>query len=615
MADKQYFTTDLVIQAMRDSGYKNPAMALAELIDNSIQADAKDVRFATYSNLVGGKWSLSKVAVLDDGCGMDADCLENSLQFGNGTHLDDHSGIGKFGMGLPNSSISQCMRVDVYTWQSSDGDVLTTHLDIDEIRSKNLSQVPAARRVKMPEEFSGLIGARGNSGTLVVWSKLDRLLLRWKTDRGLWPNLELEIGRLYRKFIDSGEVSISHHPFVRRGDTGRFERKTPLFAKPNDPLYLMANTSCPVQDSGNTESGQPIDEPMFREFGIEQVPYKDPEGNVHVVTIRFALAKPQALDFGSAGAKPHGKHAEKNMGVSVVRARRELHLQKGWCLSSEARDRWWGAEVDFPPFFDELFGVTNNKQEARELNEMAGVDLDTFAQDHEYTNALHLLEQAASGDPLLWVKFKVAHLLKRNIKLMRDEIKAMRATTDSPTGRGGKGTAGVTAEKTGTEATRKRVEGGKAGTSDAQSKLPEDQRIQELKKYFVDSQGMDAEEAFQKATEIIQSKLRYIFQYGPIPSPDFFTPTIVGGIYQVKINTRHPVYTEYMQKIQDLSSESDPASIKEALHVSQEVFKLLLESWVRYEDETTDPDTKDQLAEHRVMWGLMAQDFIKLLKN
>ena len=34
---------ELAVKAMRDSGYRNTAYALAELIDNSIQADASEV--------------------------------------------------------------------------------------------------------------------------------------------------------------------------------------------------------------------------------------------------------------------------------------------------------------------------------------------------------------------------------------------------------------------------------------------------------------------------------------------------------------------------------------------------------------------------------------------
>ena len=43
---------------------------------------------------------------------------------------------------------------------------------------------------------------------------------------------------------------------------------------------------------------------------------------------------------------------------------RELILDAGWCIGYDPRERWWGAEIEFPPSLDEVFGVPNNKQAA-----------------------------------------------------------------------------------------------------------------------------------------------------------------------------------------------------------------------------------------------------------
>ena len=102
---------------MRDNGYKNAAYAIAELMDNSIQAGAKRVELLCAETVVQHthreRRRISRIAVLDDASGMDADTLRMALQFGNGTRLDpsQHKGIGGFGMGLPASSMSQCQRV------------------------------------------------------------------------------------------------------------------------------------------------------------------------------------------------------------------------------------------------------------------------------------------------------------------------------------------------------------------------------------------------------------------------------------------------------------------------------------------------------------------------
>src|SRR5689334_10152361 len=91
------------IVATRDSGYRNLATALAELLDNSIQAGAKCVRIFVDA----GTLPCSQIAVLDDGCGMDEVALRTALQFGGTSRFNDRTGQGRFGMGLPNSSLSQ----------------------------------------------------------------------------------------------------------------------------------------------------------------------------------------------------------------------------------------------------------------------------------------------------------------------------------------------------------------------------------------------------------------------------------------------------------------------------------------------------------------------------
>ena len=72
---------------------------------------------------------------------MDATVLRLALQFGNGTHLEEeqHTGIGRFGMGLPSSSVSQCQKVEVWTWQNDVDNALYTYLDLNEIKTQRIS--------------------------------------------------------------------------------------------------------------------------------------------------------------------------------------------------------------------------------------------------------------------------------------------------------------------------------------------------------------------------------------------------------------------------------------------------------------------------------------------
>ena len=73
---------------------------------------------------------------------MDADVLRMALQFGNGTHLTEETqeGMGKFGMGLPSSSISQCRHVEVWTWQAGPESAIYSYLDLDRIISGDMDE-------------------------------------------------------------------------------------------------------------------------------------------------------------------------------------------------------------------------------------------------------------------------------------------------------------------------------------------------------------------------------------------------------------------------------------------------------------------------------------------
>ena len=156
--DAEIIPLRLAIKAMRDSGYKNTAYAVAELIDNAVQAKATviEVLCLERRELVRERerTRLHSLAVLDNGSGMDSTTLRAALQFGNGTRLDDRTGIGRFGMGLPNASISQASRVDVWTWQNGPGNALWTYIDLEEIDSGAMTAVPTPEHRTIPSQWS-----------------------------------------------------------------------------------------------------------------------------------------------------------------------------------------------------------------------------------------------------------------------------------------------------------------------------------------------------------------------------------------------------------------------------------------------------------------------------
>jgi hypothetical protein len=380
-------------------------------MDNSIQAGARQVELLCGERQIflqqRKRSRIDQVAVLDNGSGMNETVLRMALQFGNGTHLtaEGQKGIGKFGMGLPSSSISQCTRVDVWTWQDGPESAIHTYLDLDEIRSRRMNEVPQPSRREIPRIWRKAGQGYGSSGTLVVWSKLDRVI--WKTGRSIIENSEFLVGRMYRKFLADGRVKIRMLTFdVEDFSLDHLEK----FAVPNDPLYLMDRTSCPA----------PFDKtPMFEMWGEPTTIEIQHKGEVHPVRVTFSVAKQEARAHPQSGSLPYGRHAAKNIGVSIVRAERELDLEQSWVVQHDPRERWWGVEVEFPPALDEVFGVNNMMQAARNFHEM---DVERLLNEGETVAQLkeRLSEEEDPNGPLL----EVSRLIDKNLKTLRDLIRA-----------------------------------------------------------------------------------------------------------------------------------------------------------------------------------------------
>src|SRR5688572_26236388 len=184
--DCSIIALETFIQATRDSGYKGTASAISELVDNSIQAGATRIAISVTATTSGEEDKAIEVSIFDNGCGMDPFTLRQALRFGGSTRFGDRSGLGRYGMGLPNASLSQARRVTVYTWKSigtmrtARGDrtiangiperVYMSYLDVGEIVRCEMDEVPRPEIVNKPPP-----ACVGPSGTIVQWTQCDRL--------------------------------------------------------------------------------------------------------------------------------------------------------------------------------------------------------------------------------------------------------------------------------------------------------------------------------------------------------------------------------------------------------------------------------------------------------
>lgn len=592
--DSDIIPPELAVRAMRDSGYRNTATALAELIDNSVQAKASRVDLICVEAMQKVERRESRriqaIAVLDNGTGMTPEVLKLALQFGNGTHLKDRAGIGRFGMGLPNSSISQCRRLDVWTWQSGPDNAVHSYLDVDEIEARTLKRVPAPSPQPVPKEWRDRSDNFKTTGTLVVWRNFDEHRLTWRGATATLSNTEAIIGRLYRKFIDDGSLQI--RLLAMDDDATRLD----TYARVNDPLYLMRNSSTPA----------PFDaEPMFQKWGEKDEDFPiDYDGKRHTIVVRMSWARPETLtdDNSDRGSKPYGKHAAKNLGVSIVRAGRELDLDRGWTNSYDPTERWWGAEIDFPPALDEVFGVTNNKQSATVFSQMAQFDWKAEAEPNESMSDFRARLQR-DGDPRALLIPIVDHLHEQIQTIrgkLKEQTKGRRSTKQQRHDKPGP-------EDTATSKFKKRAEEGHVTEQDKQEFEEKDK--ESLEKNLQSDKNYEPSVAKKIADATFQRKRKVIFVTKAMDGYAFFTVEhMQGGVTAIVFNSNHPAYTDLLETLQPDTENATDADLLERVHRAADTLELLFAAWARYEMEEV--TQKQRLFDMRQEWGKMARFFL-----
>ncbi len=156
-----------MIETFRAIGY-NLETAVADVIDNSISAQAKNIYFS--SQWKGGE---SVITIMDDGCGMDGDELVAAMRPGAKNPLDDRSekDLGRFGLGLKTASFSQC-RILIVVSKKAGCEQVYWIWDLDYVNKTSKWELI---RYPISEEFLHALDKQ-ESGTLVVWTHLDRVI-------------------------------------------------------------------------------------------------------------------------------------------------------------------------------------------------------------------------------------------------------------------------------------------------------------------------------------------------------------------------------------------------------------------------------------------------------
>lgn len=595
--DGEIIPPELAVKAMRDSGYKNTAYALAELIDNSVQANASNVEVICLEayRQVNERTSrrIQEIGVLDNGSGMTPETLRLALQFGNGTHLTDRKGIGRFGMGLPNSSISQCRRVEVWTWQNGPDNAMFSYLDVDEIEDRRLYAVPAPEHKPLPDEWRARSRNVNPTGTFVLWKNFDDHRLSWRGANATLRNTESLVGRMYRKFIDNGRLSIRLLAVPENENKPTIDEPVRV----NDPLYLMKNSSTPA----------PFDtKPMFQPWGEadEGIPI-DYDGATHNVVVRMSWASEETVpdDGNDRGSKPYGRHAAKNIGVSIVREGRELDLDPAWAISYDPTERWWGIEVEFPSALDELFGVTNTKQSATVFSNMESFywkDEAIFGESQpEFKERIQ-----SEGDPRAILLPIVDHIhtqiheVRKRLKMQNVGRRTKEERYDQPD-----------ISDLATAKFRERAQQGYETEADHEDFTEADR--DNLEKDLTEDKHYRKDVSRDIAEATFTRKRKVLFLEKAMEGYAFFNAEHKqGGLTEVVFNSNHPFHNRLIESLWPNPRDETDADLLKRIYTAADTLKLLFAAWARYEMEEVHQKEKDRLFEMRQEWGKMARFFL-----
>ena len=383
------------LERFRASDYKNSVYAIAEILDNSVDAEANNIELITIT--INKK--VKEIFFIDDGIGMSETILAKCVIFSEGTNTIGTKKTGFFGMGLPNSSLSQCRDFsvickvdDVFRQNRVDFNKMKSmgELYIDDVYDADnilMNRIKSYTKIK---DFK----------TIVHWTDLDKLdTLNPKT---LKDRIERLMGRIHRYNIRNG-IKISFMNYSDHNVKPDIEQ----ILKENDPLFLTKNdqwitqilssdkninysiSQNPLTSTDNYYSKflDPVDStklirPLFYspESNCETIEINF-KGIVYKIQMTLAVAyrdiqKPGIRNGGVTplgqqfGIKIKGATNYPSGNISWVRNNREIEVGNYSLFNiTDVKMRFWSIELKYDTddceernLIDELLGLSNSKQ-------------------------------------------------------------------------------------------------------------------------------------------------------------------------------------------------------------------------------------------------------------
>ncbi|MFO1003467.1 MAG: ATP-binding protein [Planctomycetaceae bacterium] len=554
---------DKALLSLRASGH-DYCSAIGEVFDNSIQANANNIRLKLFTDKrVVGKNAkktevVERVAIGDDGDGMSADVLHRALQLGYSSRYDDRTGMGRFGVGAKLGGISIARRLEIWSRKSASDPWLYTYIDLDEIEGQSMSVIPQPVANKLPDDCVDLVGEHG---TLVVWSHADRLAMRETGGARQASTVETELtnytAQTFRKFLDGGiQIFIGKRA-----------------VKPHDPLYLMTSTRFHAGENPDPTATIVVDDEF--EWPIPRDPDRTATVKVRMTLLPEAFRKRRG-DGGSDIAKD--RRIDDNEGISILRAGREIFFGylRGVQPSVEKVliDRFWGAEITFSPELDECFHVRNVKKGA---------------------------------EPLNGLRDKLKEYVWKSVETLRKQIRHTFDSTESAEQK----ERGVHNEAEDVAAKTKDLSPKPRAGHDT-PKEEKDRKIKEAARKLTEKTPERADEVEE---EIRQRPFTLLAE--GFPGSEMFDIDHLGDNAIVKLNMRHPfyrdIYAPLVAKVEATASKSEDADERSLARLAQVGLDILILAYARAEGMRS--NATEHYADLRTSWGLHLKNMIQEWKK
>ena len=548
--------TGHALQSLRDSGF-SVAAALAEPVDNSLEARANAIRIAFgESKNARGRTHVNRIAIADDGDGMNHETLFRYLQLGFSTRYMSTTTIGKYGVGAKLAALNYAKAIDVWSRPNSGDPWLHVSFDLERtIAEEARGDIPSIEPPApdpVPETLAPLLPS--GTGTLVVWSKVDRLEegRHARNVNQLRVDIEKELSRIFRRFLEGG-IHISLND-------------TELF--PHDPLFLMERTwatAAVLTDKTNLRAKVIAER---EELSVDRA-----KAYLTVTVYPPAVVRQRGQGGDSLAKKLRVPDNQGN--ISFVRLNREIaytNVPRIFPRGVQDPDRFIGIEVSFEPDLDDYFGVRNVKRGVEphgELRNMIRKRLGKY------------LPQARAELDRLWGKAQRASKQHRGEhSQLTEAVKAANRTLPKSRAKG------------------------------PDSPAEHEAVLEQLAKDV----GVRAQEA--EAYKARVRDLPFVVESVDWPGSNFMDIQHLGHQVIIRLNTRHRFYREVWEPLREVATNSSAMTVDQMSRAGQrgvEAIALMLVAYGKAESMNENPH--EQYGELRSYWGMFLDSLMGKVKD